>query len=681
MFPRRIAAVRLASAASAVSAVAVLVASAGFVSAQSGPQLLTVFPPGVRVGETVEVTVSGTNFAGDEELLFCEQAGKSFKAERVGGAKAPDPKTKQPGGGAAQASAKFKVTHSGPGEKDLGRVALFDVRVVGKNGLSNPRAFAVEGRAQANEAEPNNDVPQAQKVELNTTVSGVISAPTDVDYVSFKAKAGVGVVVSCLTSTIDSRLQADLAVFGPDGKQLAANRGYRGWDALLDFLPSADGEYLVRVSQFAYTTGGADHFYRLTVTTDSWIDATYPPFSHDVTTTYGRNLGKAAWLRERDKKLLTTDPRFTRADGRPFDALVQEWGPPPGFGGGLPYLAVAGPARPALGGMEAESSDIDGNLKFFGGGVLDNEKNGTPETAQVVTLPCDIAGRIAKKNERHWYAFDAKKGDVWTLEVFADRIGSPVDAFFVLTDDKGKVITEADDSPDTLSPNQFYTRSDDPARYRFNVPNDGKYRVMVSTREAGIQWGVRDQYVLRIAKERPDFRLCVMPITPHVPDAVTLQKGGAAMFAVFVFRHDGFEGGITLKTENLPRGVSCETQYIGPRQTRGTLVLTAAKDAPDWAGFVNITGEAKIDGLDRTHDARPFTVTWSPPGLQLNQPPPNTPMLTRMDRCDSYAVALAVRGTAPFSLTPSQTEFKAKPGDKFDVTIKVTRDEKFKDGL
>ena len=86
-----------------------------------------------------------------------------------------------------------------------------------------------------------------RKIELNTTVNGVISTPTDVDFVSFKAKAGQNVVVYCLTTSIDSRMTADLMVSGPDGKQLASNRGYRGGDAVLDFKAPVDGEYLVQV--------------------------------------------------------------------------------------------------------------------------------------------------------------------------------------------------------------------------------------------------------------------------------------------------------------------------------------------------------------------------------------------------------------------------------------------------
>lgn len=577
---------------------------------QPAPQLLTVFPPGAKAGDTVEVTCSGHGFDGGEKLLF---SAKGFTAEPVGKATTMKGQPGQP-----TSSVKFKVTAPKDGN------GTFDVRVVGKHGLSNPRAFVVSGMTDVNETEPNSDVGQAQKIDLETTMNGVISAPTDVDYCTFKAQKGQNVVVYCLTTSIDSKMQADLMVSGPDGKQLASNRGYRGGDAVLDFKAPADGDYFVRVSQFAYTTGGYDHFYRLTVTTKPWIHAMWPPVAAWKPSTV------SAW---------PVGPSAAMIDARE----------PLTVPSGNPVLAEANPL------------------------TLDNEKNNTADTAQDVKLPADIAGRIAKKNERHWYSFDAKKGEVWTLEVFADRIGSPVDAYFKLTDDKGKVITEQDDGPDSLSTNQFYTKSDDPARYKFTVPADGTYKVMVSTREAGVQFGVRDQYVLRIAKENPDFRLAVMPMSAYIPDAGTLPKGGAVVYTVFVFRFDGFNDAIELSAENLPKGVKCPKQVISAGQTRGSLVFLADSSAEEWEGFVKVIAKAG----DKKHTARPFTISWPAVGVQ-NQIP-NTPMITRMDRGDG--LALAIRGDAPFTLTPTQTELTAKPGSKLEVTLKVSRDPKFKDAV
>jgi hypothetical protein len=639
-----------------------LVLTAGLATAQSSPpQLLSVFPPGAKAGSTVELTLSGHGFEGGEKVLF---SAKGFSAESSGVLPAP----KQPLQGQPTSVVKFKVTVP----KDAS--GAHDVRVVGKSGLSNPRAFVVSDMTNVNETEPNNDVGQAQKIELETTVNGTISAPTDVDFVTFKAKAGQNVVVYCLTTSLDSRMQADLMVSGPDGKPLASNRGYRGGDAVLDFKVPTDGDYHVRVSQFAYTTGGFDHFYRLAVTTGAWVDAVYPPV-HPVDgkgrTLYGRNLME---------KLITPSKNFLRPDGRPLDEMyVGVLSPHLRSSAADTFSPYAVP--PSVAGTDVISSfqewRPEGVLLLNGTGsiVLDNEKNLTAADAQDVKVPCDVAGRIAKKGERHWYSFKAKKGEVWTLEVFAERIGSPVDAYFILTDEKGKVIVEQDDGAETLSPNQFYTKGDDPARYRFSVPADGTYKVMVSTREAGVQFGVRDQYVLRIAKEKPDFRLAVMPMTPHIPDGGTLAKGGAAVFAVFVFRFDGFNDAIELSADKLPPGVSCPPQTIGPGQTRGTLVLVCDKGADDWEGFVTIT--AKAGELE--HTARPFTVMWAPIGAQQVQPPPNSPMITRMDR--GPGMALAIRGETPFTLTPAATELKAKVGGKVDVILKVSRDAKFKDPI
>ena len=630
--------------------------TASVAAADPGPTLLTVFPPGVKAGETVEVTFSGTGFDGNEQLLFSDSR---IKGELVPGSttapKAPNP---QPGARAASA-VKFKVTT--PKETPLG---MSDVRVVCKGGLSNPRAFVVGEMKDVTEVEPNNDSAQAQKVELETTVNGTIATNIDVDYFSVKVKAGQNVVVYCLATSIDSKLLAEMLVIAPDGKPIASNRGYRDGDAVLDFKAPTDGDYLIRVSQFAYTTGGADHFYRLTITTNEWVDAVFPPIDFPSGKgnwkVVGRNVGDSrATPSTLANNVLTGSTRSDR-------------------------LTATRNVFPSAGMIDAftMSHRPDGNLflRSTADVFLDNEKNHVPDTAQPIKLPCDVAGRIEKKGARHWYAFDAKKGDVWTLEVFADRIGSPVDAFFILTDEKGKVIVEQDDGPDTLSPNQFYTKSDDPGRYRFNVPNDGKYKVMVSTREAAIQFGVRDQYVLRIAKEKPDFRLAVIPVATHYLDAGTMSKGGSVVFNVYAWRFDGFDGPIALSAVNLPKGATCPRQVIGAGQTRGTLVLSAASDAADWAGFVAINGTATIDGGKLESAARPFSIVWPFPGVNAGQQAPNSPMITRMDRGNGLAVA--IRGEAPFALAPVVKDaIKVKPGEKIELTVKLTRSKDFKDAV
>src|SRR5207248_7906705 len=69
-------------------------------------------------------------------------------------------------------------------------VGNYDVRLVSKWGVSNPRTFVVGDQIEVLEKEPNNDVEQAQRVPLGCVVNGAITAPNDVDYYVFAGKKG-----------------------------------------------------------------------------------------------------------------------------------------------------------------------------------------------------------------------------------------------------------------------------------------------------------------------------------------------------------------------------------------------------------------------------------------------------------------------------------------------------------
>src|SRR5262249_42132263 len=132
------------------------------------PRLLMLTPPGARAGGEVEVTFTGQDVDSPQGLLFDHPG---FKAELVP-EPPPDPKKPAPprpqGQGQLQnlVSVKFKVTVAG--DAPLGN---HDLRLVNKYGVSNPRTFVVGDRPEVLEKEPNNDVDQAQRIELNTTVN------------------------------------------------------------------------------------------------------------------------------------------------------------------------------------------------------------------------------------------------------------------------------------------------------------------------------------------------------------------------------------------------------------------------------------------------------------------------------------------------------------------------------
>lgn len=125
---------------------AVLLASALVASAQlPQPKLHTVFPPGAKSGSTVDVAATGAEM--DEAQLRFNHPGITAKA--------------------LAAANQFTITVASdvpPG--------TYEARVLGRFGLSNPRAFAVGTFAEVLEKSGNGTAETAQEVALNPSSTG-----------------------------------------------------------------------------------------------------------------------------------------------------------------------------------------------------------------------------------------------------------------------------------------------------------------------------------------------------------------------------------------------------------------------------------------------------------------------------------------------------------------------------
>jgi hypothetical protein len=615
------------------------------------PRLLYVAPSGGKAGTTFEVALNGQDLDTAEGLLFSVPG---VKAELVSAPPTPAMKGNQK----PTITAKFKVTVSAdtpPG--------IHDVRLVSKWGVSNPRAFVVGDLEEIEEKEPNNDVDQAQRVPLNCSITGTITTPTDVDYYLFEGKKGQRVVVSCLASSIDSRLQPQIQLYSRAGSLLAINRDYHGTDALVDATLPADGEYHVRVVNFTYTQGGPEYFYRLTISTAPWIDAVFPPMvepgKETAVTVYGRNLPGGV-----------PDPSAV-LNGKVLEKATVTVKAPAGAAAEqrLSYTGRVSPTMAGMDGFELRLKNAAGTSNPYlltyarAPVVLDNGANDTADTAQTVTLPCEIAGRIEKVRDRDWYRFAVRKGVTYSIEAFGDRIGSALDLYFTLRQEKSTAVQEFDDNPELLHPTQFYSRTEDPVRYKLTAAADATYLLQVSSREADTQAGPRHLYRLRITPEKPDFRLFVLPPSTNGTDAVLLHKGAAQAYSVLVSRLDGFAGEVTLTAEGLPPGVTCPPQTIGPGAKQAALVVTADPSAATWTGSFTVKGTATIDGKPVEVEARPADITWS---VGQNQ---NIPTVARLSR----SLALAVRDGGPFQLEATADKTEARVGEKVTVTLKLKR--------
>lgn len=685
----------------AAALMGLLVASAVYAQ-QPGPSLpqariYSAFPSGAKVGTTVEITVNGTDLddEGEPVLMFSHPG---LKGEFVVPPEPKDPKAKTPpaqpvkggkrkGGTGPLTAIKFKVTVA----TDV-VPASYDMRVATKWGVSNPRLFTVGTIPEVDEKEPNNDVPEAQKVELGTTVNGVFSAPTDVDYVTFTGKAGQRVLIFCAASSIDSRAHPLVELYDLTGRRLALNRNFAGTDALLDATLPSDGEFLVRTSEFAYQFGGADYFYRLTVGVGPWVDAIFPPVVNPgkptQVTVYGRNLpgGQPA--------------AGMTIDGRPLETATATVTPPtdPASRSKLVFPGRVQPMIASADGfafrMPTPVGPSNPTPVFLTDNtiVLEGDKpNDTADTAQVVAAPCDVIGRIEKRYDRDFYKFAAKKGDVFNIELFAGRIGSDMDTYMAVRNEKNADMAgELDDDTELMHPVSFFNRSGDPPLYKFTAPDDGNFLILVGSRESNVTYGPRSAYRLKIAKPAPDFRAIVMSRSRDLPTAGLIRDSGSTGYDVLVDRIDGFTGPITVTAEGLPAGVTSKQTLVGTGNKWGTLVLSGTAGAKDFTGPFTVKCTATIADKPVVREARPATITWGVPGNQNN-----APTISRLDQQLIVAVRSAEKATFVLTADLATAKIKTKdamgkdaevpagtgpifvkPGDKITVPVKAVWQEK-----
>ena len=539
------------------------------------PRLNYLTPTGGKVGTTVEVTFAGTEVEEPEALLFSHPGIKGTPV--IPPLPPVDPKAKDKKEPVRPPITKFIVTIA----KDV-PVGAYDVRLVNKHGVSNPRRFVVGDLNEVAEKEPNNDVEQAQKIEIGSTINGTIAAATDVDYYSFAGKKGQRVLITCLAASIDSRLDPELKIYSPKGVELASYRPAPQQDGLVDVTCPEDGDYLIRLSKFTYTVANAEYFYRLSIATAPHIDALFPPMIEPgktaQVTLYGRNLpgGKP-------------DPASV-VNGQMLEKLTVNITAPAATDQ-LKYSGLVQPLTAMLDGFEYRLTGPTGTsnpmLLTYARApvVIENDDNDTPEKAQAVPIPCEIAGRIDKTRDRDWYVFEAKKGDVLMIEVFSARLGAPTDMYAVLKNLATKQeFAMQEDNVDSLSLRFFTANNRDPVPYRFVAPADGKYHLMLASHTGDNHADPTDVYRVRITKEQPDFRLFVMPAEETRPDSFRIGQGGTHHYTVFAQRSDGFKGDIALTMEGLPAGVTCPPQTLagGVRMTQ--LVVNAADNAAPFTG-------------------------------------------------------------------------------------------------
>jgi hypothetical protein len=633
--------------------------------------LFSIFPSGGKQGTTVEVTLSGIDLDDVEALIFSDPG---VTARRKWNAPGPFDEGPQP------VPNEFTVTITPevlPG--------IYDVRAVGKYGISNPRAFATGVLAEALEAEPNNTVLEAQETALETIVSGRLGDATDVDCFKFQAQAGQRVLIDCLAARIDSKLEAVLFLYDASGREVTSSRHVARHDPLLDISVPTGGVYVVKLRDTVYG-GSGEHFYRLSISTQPHVDFIFPPIGQPGTKApfvlYGRNLpgGQEATgvaIAGKTLQMLPVEielPGGPAAEGLTTGASV---GPP---GTGLDGTAYRLPAEVGI------SEPLFITL-CTAPVVNEVEPNNKPEEAHKVEVPCEYAGQFYPRNDQDWIDFEVQQGDVYWIEIFSHRLGRATDP--LLHVQRYKKNDKGEEEPaievglwDTIRrPHPAFDTSSEDAAHRFSAPEDGFCRIRIFDQVAAPA-DPRDVYRLSIRRETPDFRLVAVPRSPaanpadakqNLPNIWSpfLRRGGTEVINIVAFRRDGFLGPIDVSVEGLPAGVTCANATLASSLSATALVLEADDNAAPWTGTIRVVGKAKIADDEVRHWARTAAMVWPAEG--------NLPVRSRVTH--DLALAVAADATAPFLVRAGQgptAVFEMSRAGILEIPIEVIRRGDFK---
>ncbi len=522
------------------------------------PELLYIFPAGGQRGTVIPTHAGGVNFHGKARF---EILGAGVQSDAI----ATETKTiwfegpliPQPD---SQAGESYPRDHAN--RITIAKDAPLGPRLVRcstSQGATQSLPFIVGDLPEIIESEADGrPIPRA--VILPVTINGRIFPRENVDAWTLDAKTGETIVCEVATRQFGSPLEAVLTVLGPDGQPVRLQHSLRRGDPRAWFVALTSGTHTVRITDASH--GGLQHYiYRLTLKRSPHAESIFP--------IGGRR-------------------------GQTINTTIQ--------GPSLPARQLAVTLAAATG--DAHWADLKDGAQTFGTALF--HVDDLPEVLEAATpaapqsLPVMLNGRIAKLGELDEWTLQLAEKESLTLDLFAARLGSPLDGVVRILDDAGKTIATNDDrasgQPDSL--------------LTFAAPKAGAYRVQVSDRFAS-RGGPAFAYRLRATgKPAPDFRLTV------ATDAITILRDTVKVDAngkpiptpnpklrVAVDRVGGFAGPVRLSLSGLPAEINATQLIIPPNLSSIDVQFSAPPKTPIAVHRFTIRGEGLLVDKNATRQA------------------------------------------------------------------------------
>ncbi|MBC8356731.1 MAG: hypothetical protein H8E66_32550 [Planctomycetes bacterium] len=478
---------------------------------------------------------------------------------------------------------------------------LYNLRVASEKGISKSVIVAADSLPEA----PLADRIEALPIALHGTLTGSAIAKT-----AFAGKAGQELLIEVEAQRLGGKLRPTLHLYDAQRKQvaLAMPVPWLAGDARLAATLPSDGDYTIELHDSEYAGPAPGHF-RLKVGKFHFADQTFPPAIQQGKKTKLQLVGNIP----SDQQVELEGQFLDRPLAAPLSSIAA-------ISGTQPRVIV---------------SDLP---------ELIEERTGD-EPQALPSVPVSVSGRLDAAGQQDVYRVPAVAGSKLRIEVFADRLGSPIDPFLELRTAKGNASN--DDVDSTTDPRLDYT-----------VPAEvTSVDVLIRDQvDRGDQRSIYRLVITRLddASKKPGFRLKVLNDTHNV-------RQGATHVLRVVAERDGYDGPIRLTFNNLPTNVSASGTGIAAGSSGTLVTLTAATGAT--AGIVTSIRGTSVGVTP------PITTTaaFEPHPLSKHQPWMR----------EELAFALAAPNTSAFKIDWGKptSDTQLFLGNTFKVPVKLTRPE------
>ncbi|MEX2172166.1 MAG: PPC domain-containing protein [Pirellulales bacterium] len=623
-----------------------------------------IYPPGGQRGTQVDISVGGTDLDEARELIF------SHPEIVARPRRTPADEFYADGQPIANQFTMEIGADVPPGSHE--------VRAVGRHGVSTVRVFHVTDLAEAPDGGNNHAIEQAQLVALESVITGRTEADQE-DYYAVELSPGDELTCEIWAQRIDSQANMWIEVCRADGAPLEAQRRWKRRDPVLRFTAPEAGKYFIRVHDGTFR-GGDPFIYRLAIHNRGGIDYVLPPAAMPETEFELTLFGKAAGgTPASDTGASSTQQRTVRvAVPTKVDAEI------------FRYPAAAQPRevdaeRFAYAFPEAAPASDEIWLGFASADVVPEQPaNDTPEQAQRVAAPGELAGQFFPEGDIDWIEVQPEEAGEMVFEVFSHRLGLPTDPQLVIsrlvTDPQGveslEQVAEADSGEVRPATPGYNTASEDP-HARLMLEKDTRYRIMVRDQNSLSRADPSNVYRLVIRRPQPDFQLLAAPVSPWAASAaiparwpLTVRAGGALAIPVIALRHDGFSSDIVVSAEGLPPGLTCEPVTIRAGKTEAQLVLMAAPDTAEWVGNIHMAGESQVGEARVRKAAVAASLAWDTTTANYDR-----------SRLNRQLVIAVTREAAPVSVRCEGAKWETTPGGVLNAKLTVAVRAELKEAL